>query len=269
MKLLFLDFETQSDDPQTTNPTEVGALLVERRVRQGEPDEFVITRELSQLIYDPSYPSQTAEIVELTGITDEMLNNGGLPPAAVFAWIHAMVEEADYVLAHNAAFDRGVYEATARRVRMDIAKPKKGWLCTIQDIPWAKKYKCKKLAHLAYDHGYMVDPSTLHRALDDVKLLSELVLRRSHMSLDQIIAYKETPWAYLRAVVPAPWEDGGVGTGQAKKLGYGWEKIFGTDLVFPKKWVKRVKETEIEAEKARCPFKLMRLTPETAPAPVC
>lgn len=256
MNLLLLDFETQSDDPKTTNPTEIGAISVEHTA-----EGFSLLGDMSQLIYANHYPPQTEEIVDITGITDEMLKTDGQDPESVFTVLSEMIARSDYALAHNAAFDRDVYEGTAKRLGMVPSQPKSGWLCTVQDIPWPKKYKCRKLSHLAYDHGILVDPKTLHRALDDVKLLYALV-RSCGLSFEEILKYRNTPWAYLRAVVPAPWEDGGVGTGQAKKLGYSWEKIFGTEVVYTKRWVKRVKEDQIEAEKARCPFKLMRLTIE-------
>lgn len=257
MKLLFLDFETQGDQPTEHLPTEVGMTLVDVEGGLTKREQTV-----SQFIWEPHYPPQTPEIVEITGITDEMLRAEGRSQREVFQeMIFPMVRAADFVLAHNKQFDKTVYDATSAREALEPASPVKQWLCTIQDVPYAKKYKCKKLSHLAYDHGVVVDPSTLHRAGADTDLLARLITTK--YKIEDIIAYANTPWVYLRAVVPPPWEDGGVGTGQAKKLGYGWEKIWGTEVTFPKRWVRRIKETELEAEKARCPFKLMRLTLET------
>lgn len=257
MKLLVLDFETQSDDPATTNATEIGAALI--NLPDPSSASHTVERLFSQLIYDESYPPQTQEIVDITGITDEMLTKGGVAPLAVFEALSALVSSADYCVAHNAAFDRGVYEACAKRLGLAVAMPGNGWICTVQDVPWPKKYKCKKLSHLAYDHGIMVDPATLHRAINDVELLVKLLLGKYRMS--DVIAYRDMPWAYLRAVVEPPWVDGGVSTGQAKKLGFSWEKIWGCEVVYPKGWVCRVKEDQLEAMKAKCPFKLMRFTP--------
>lgn len=267
MKLLFIDFETQCDQAQTTNATEVGALMVEHQQANGL-DFFSRKSELSLLIHDLSYPPQTEEIVELTGITDDTLQKIGVPPVVAFGHLAPLIREADYVLAHNKVFDQTVYESVAARIGVPVEKPKKGWLCTIQDIPWAPKYKCKKLSHLAYDHGIMVDPKTLHRALDDVKLLYRLVAY-SYPNFDEVLRYANCPWVYLRAVILGPWQgpggDGGVGKAQASKLGYSWERARGTDgPVFPKAWVKRVKEDRIEAEKAAAPFKIMRLSTPAA-----
>lgn len=246
MKLVVLDFETQGDDPTFHKPTEVGAVL-------WDTEEEAFTERLSQLIYEPSYEPQTEEIVEITGITDEMLKEKGLSRETVFMnLLSPLVEEADYVLAHNKAFDQTVYETTCRAIGRDIRKPKGGWICTIQDVPYPKKYKCKKLSHLAYDHGVIVDPATLHRAIHDVELLAELILTR--YDFNDILAYYQLPWAILFLNgVKGPWEDNGVTNAQAKKLGYSWERPWGTDLTFQKRWVKRIKEDQILAEKAKLP----------------
>lgn len=253
MNLLFLDFETQGEDPRTTNPTEVGAVVV--YVGPGEDPNRVYMEgnHLSSLIYEGHYPPQTPEIVELTGITDRMLRDEGVGPRDVFTeLLYPLVERSDYCIAHNAAFDRGIYEAVSHRLHLTPPQPKRGWICTVMDVPYPKKYKCKKLSHLAYDHGVMVDPKTLHRALDDVRLLSRFLLSR--YPIETVIAYRDTPWVVLALNgVKPPWEDGGVSNTQAKKLKYSWEKPWGTELNFPKRWVKRVKETQIEEEKALMP----------------
>lgn len=278
MRVMVIDFETQGPDPKVHLPTEVGAVLVEiptaaQRAAFAEfPDTEVakgwaadgFVRELgrvSELIWHTDYPPQPAEIVELTGITDEMLRERGLAPSEAFRKLEELMlfgperQYPDVILAHNAAFDRGIFEASRKRLGFDpFTHP---WLCTVTEVPWPRKFKCKKLSHLAFDHGIQADVTKLHRADYDCDLLIELLLK--HYDFHKVLEYWRTPWAVLRAVVPAPWEDGGVGTGHAKALGFGWEKVWGTELTFPKCWVKRVKETEIEAIKAQAPFKLMRL----------
>ncbi len=254
MNLLFLDFETQSDDPANTNITEIGATPV----ILGQPKGL----SYSQLIYEPNYPSQTQEIVELTGITDEILEKEGIFISRGLLHLYELISAADYVLAHNLMFDKTVYSSTCLRHSLPIAQPKKGWICTVNDIKYPKKYKCKRLSHLAFDHGVIVDRSKLHRASGDTELLAELILTKYDFM--EIIKYWETPWVFLKADIPGPWVgnggDGGIGKSQATKLGYVWEKIWGTDITFPKCWVKRCKETEIEQEKL-APFKIKRLMP--------
>lgn len=265
MKLLFIDFETQGDDPKTTRPTEVGALLIER----GEPTGYVtektglrdyhfrIIRRFQELIYDPAtYTPQTQEIIDITGITDDMLKAEGKAPAVVFPTLGQLIEQADYVLAHNREFDQGVYEATCLRLALTPAKPKQRWICTWKDVPYAKKYRCKRLSHLAYDHGVIVPPEELHRAINDVELLARLITTK--YDLDEIIKYANTPELYLRAMVPPPWEDGGAGRDQAKKHGFRWQDP-GDGRVFEKFWVKKIRETELPELKAIVPFRMMKL----------
>lgn len=267
MHLLFLDFETQGNEPETTNVTEVGAtLLYCHPFIEGEPIELRRFEEkagLSQLCYQPDeYMPQTPEIVEITGVTDEMLKADGRPPDRVFVeQLFPLVEQADWVLAHKKSFDQVVYESTCRRLGLTPAEPKSGWICTLTEVPYPDRYRCKQLSHLAYDHGVIVHPDKLHRAKNDVDLLAQFITTK--YKIEDIIKFRNTPWAYLRACIPPPWEDGGKGKELAKGIGYGFEKARGTEAPsFPKMWVKRVKETEIEKEKRLAPFKITRLVPQ-------
>lgn len=262
-RLLFVDFETQGDDAANTNPTEVGAFQVEWARPVAFPAVYLAGPQMSRIIWDKSYPPQTEEIVELTGITDEMLRSEGQDPRQVLSLLGDLIADSDWVLAHNRKFDQVVYESTCKRLGVEIKYPKEGWLCTIEDVPWAKKYRCKQLAHLAFDHGIQFDRDDLHRALDDVKLLSKLIMH-CHISFEQIIEYKRIPWVFLFLNgVAAPWKDGGVSNAQAKKLKFGWKKAPGTDgPEFDGRWVKRVKETQVNEEKAKLAgtgFKLTKL----------
>lgn len=250
MNLLALDFESQSDEASVTNVTEIGATLVE--FFESDPAPILLER-LSQIIYSPSYPGQTAEIVELTGITDEMLKSQGVEAAVAFpSLLFPLIEKSDWVIAHNLSFDEAVYRGTCHRLGLTPVEPKQGWLCSIQDIPYAAKYKCKKLSHLCFDHGIVSDPDKLHRAVYDTDLLMTLVTTK--YDINEIIAYKNIPWevVFLNGVL-GPWEDKGVSNKMAKKLGYSWESPRGTDLKYPKRWVKRVKQNQLQAEKDRTP----------------
>ena len=81
IRILGLDFETQNADPKTTNPTEVGAALYEVDIEQNTWKKLF---GFSQFIYEPHYPPQSQKIVELTGITDEILMSQGKPRKEVF-----------------------------------------------------------------------------------------------------------------------------------------------------------------------------------------
>lgn len=242
MKILGCDFESQDDDARTTNVTEVGASLVE---------DGRYLHQISALCYLPEYPPQTEFIVELTGITDEMLKTTGMIPKLVFEkLLFPLVEEAEYVFAHNKSFDETVYNATSERY--GLTPPKRPWICTVTEIDYPRKYTCKKLSHLAFDHGLVFDPSLLHRSLDDVKLMLQLL---ALYKLEDIIAYANEPWIYIQALFPPPFGTsaaaGLVGKAKAQKLGYGWEKAKGDEKVFAKQWMKRVKKRHVADEQAK------------------
>lgn len=254
MKVLFVDFETQSADIPNTEITEVGAVLMRRDQGEGMPEWHEEFR-LSSLVYHPSYPPQTPEIIEITGITDDELKDCGRDPRTVLAELSCIMKEAKYVFAHNKKFDEGVFRAACSRYVLPI--PETPWVCTYLEIPWAKKYRCKQLSHLALDHGLKMDGRQLHRAIDDVTLLAELVLTRYDM--DTLLKYYHEPWRYVRAHILGPWNgpggDGGKGKNEASLLGFNWEKPRGLEgPTFPKTWVKRVKESEVEALKHLASF---------------
>lgn len=248
MNLLFLDFETQGLDVETTNPTQLAACEVVTS-DESEFSHMVNRLIFNHLIYEPSYPPQPKEVSELTGITDELLMKKGMPTKFVLHGLKLLMEKADLVLAHNAVFDRSVYLATCKRFDMEPAKPKEGWLCTRNDIPWPKKYKCKQLSHLAFDLGLDVERSRLHQADYDIDLLVQVTFEG--VPFATTLSYFRSPWIMLAASgILAPWQDGGEANAKVKALGYAWQTVYGTNIFVEKTWVKRVKQHELESELA-------------------
>lgn len=232
MKILGLDFETQDDQAETTNVTEIGALLTDNCFNE--------LGRLSQLCWEPSYPPQTPEIVEITRITDDMLQKDGIPRREAFAQLLPLVEQADYVFAHKKDFDQVVFNSNCRKFGLPI--PKKQWICTLTEINYPAKFRCKQLSHLAFEHRITFNPDELHRALDDVKLMMKLLAK---YNLTDIITFANEPWVYVQAIFPAPFESKigfEVGKAKASKLNFGWERARGDDREFSKKWVSRVKQ---------------------------
>jgi inhibitor of KinA sporulation pathway (predicted exonuclease) len=252
MKILGLDFEATGDDAKNDHITEVGARELILNGNTYQPGAG-----LQQFVFEPGYPKLSEFIQELTGITDKMLEDDGIPPKEMMEkHLFPMMEKVDYVLAHNKSYDQTLLHSVA--TRYGLTPPNKPWICTYTEIPYADKYKCKKLAHLALDHGLKMDGRSLHRALDDVELMLELVTTKYNFK--DILVYASSPWVYLRAIIPAPWTDGGVGKQQATKLGYSWQCARGTEKpVFEKCWVKRVKDFQKASEIANAPFKVVVL----------
>lgn len=263
MKIAGVDFEAQGSDALTTRITEAGVRLIDWPGEKGWNPCWLADRvPVSSLVYHPDYAPQTPEIVELTGITDAMLKVAGRPPKEVMPEVAAMIDKADYVIAHNKKYDETLFKAVC--TRMGIPIPTTRWLCSIADMPW-KARRCHTLSHLALDQGLKMDHRSLHRALDDVDLMLELVT--TSFTLEEILDYALSPWVYLQAKIPGPWigrgGDGGVGKTQAQNLGYGWERAKGTEEpFFPKAWVKRVKEKQVENEIGLASFPVVVLNPK-------
>lgn len=238
MIALGLDFETTGKDPQTARITEVGAVL--KDCLTGE-----VLVSLSQLVYDKDYPSLSQEVVDVTGITDDMLKEKGIPLMDALDALHGLMDLADCVMAHNAQYDRTVYETEMHRKGLEPRL--KVWVCTLTEVPYAEKYGCKRLSHLALDHGIVVDPSKLHRAVGDVELMFEL-LEKGGYTMEMIMDYRAIPSVIVRAKVSYDDRE------KAKARRYSWEKV--DNLMFPKQWVKKMKSNKVDQERAEAGFEI-------------
>lgn len=78
-----------------------------------------------------------------------------------YSRINRMIDQADFLLAHNASFDRGFL------TRMFPHAGEKTWYCSMSGIDWKKKgFPSRGLQDLLYRHGIVVQRA--HRARDDV-----------------------------------------------------------------------------------------------------
>ena len=104
---------------------------------------------------DPGRPIP-ADVVALTGITDDMVRGHRIDDARV----RSAVDEAVLIIAHNAGFDRRVVE---RRLP---SFANKHWACTRDDIPWRHFGTTSvKLSYLLYEMCRVFHDG--HRAVDD------------------------------------------------------------------------------------------------------
>ncbi len=252
-----MDFETSSDQPKTTNVTEVGATLIEYETQE----RWHYSARLSQLCYSPDYPPQTEKIIKITKITDDMLKSNGKPVKDVFReQLFPLLEQADVVFCHKVSFDKTVLDAVSKR--HGLTPPEKEYVCTLSNFPWPEEITCKKLSHIAYEHSIYVDPATLHRAVADTDLMMSLVL--SKYDLNDVLEYARKPWVYLRAFTIEPWKDASVQVDIAKQLGFNWQQCkYVDEPKFPKMWVMRVKQDKVaevlkKVEESASPF---RVTP--------
>lgn len=112
----------------------------------------------------PSTPIP-AEITRLTGITDEMVAGQDID----IATLDALIEPADLIVAHNAAFDRPFCEG------LSPAFASKAWACSVTEIHWADLgFEGNKLGYLVGQSGLFHEG---HRATDDCHALLEVLAR--------------------------------------------------------------------------------------------
>jgi DNA polymerase III epsilon subunit-like protein len=254
-KVLGIDFETTSLDIKKARIIEIGAVVF--GVTGTDWDPII---DLSTLVYDEGDMALNEDTIKITGITDAMLKAEGMEITTALEMLADMAAQCDMCVAHNEPYDRGVLKEVVERGAFGLIRGvnpliEMPWVCSVTDLPQTKEYKCKKLSHLSLDLGITVDPSKLHRAVADVKLMGQM-LTAAKADPEEMLKYRNTPSCYVQAVIPAPWTDGGKGKDAAVKLGYSWEKARGDDRVWAKTWVKKIKETDLQEEKRVAPFEV-------------
>ena len=157
--LLILDTETTGLSPAEHRCIEVGAVLF------SVPDRSV----LSQVSFLMPCTSNAAEAVN--GIAPA-LTQRPQPWQAGLACFEAMVEAADVLLAHNAAFDQQWFGLGSLPA---LSKP---WLCSMEDIRWPQERQLRStpsVRDLALAYGVPVWAA--HRALTDCIYLAHVFER--------------------------------------------------------------------------------------------
>jgi DNA polymerase-3 subunit epsilon len=151
---LVVDVETTGIDQAGDVIIELGLVRFTYDARTGQPVEVLAAE---SLLEDPGRPIPP-EIVELTGITDDMVRGQRIPEARV----QELLDGVGIVLAHNAGFDRPFIERRLPAFR-DVH-----WGCTQRDIDWrALGVGSHSLEFLTYRHLRAFFDG--HRAVDDCR----------------------------------------------------------------------------------------------------
>jgi len=162
--LAVIDFETTGSSPgQGARATEIAAVLV---------SGGCIVDRYASLMHSGAWVSPFIE--RLTGISNAMLRDA--PPAAQVMREVRRFTQGLPLVAHNAAFDRGFWQAEAQRAGLD-ADPAHQFACTVRLsrrlYPHAANHRLGTLAAL---HRL---PATgrAHRALADAEVTAQLLLQ--------------------------------------------------------------------------------------------
>ncbi len=187
---------------------------------------------------DPGEPLEDI-IIQVTGITDEMIKDQRLDDQEINHWL----EKADLIIAHNAAFDRQMLER-----RLPVAQDC-NWACTLHDINWKDEdIASLKLDYIAYKLGYFFDG---HRAVNDAQATLHLLTKALPVSkkaaMAELLSHARIKSRRFFAV-GAPFEK----KDALKARGYHWMADFSyTDSYGKAKkgvWSVSVAEEHIDAE---------------------
>jgi DNA polymerase-3 subunit epsilon len=111
-------------------------------------------------------------ITDLTGITKEDVKGKKIDWGRVVS----ILGESDFILAHNAGFDRPMLEAVREVKEMSASK---FWTCSFKQVDWASKgFISSKQELLSIFHGFHYSG---HRALTDVDALANLLLQGDYL----------------------------------------------------------------------------------------
>ena len=165
----FLDTETTSLEIPEARIMELAML----RCRYGPDGRLVEISDRFDGLEDPGMPIPE-DVVAITGITDEMVRGHGFDPVAIREWLG----EDPLIVAHNARFDRPIFERRFREMNGYR------WACSVQGIPWyGMGYRSSSLPLLLEQEGWFFDA---HRAHADCLAVSWM-LHAVPGSLEQLI----------------------------------------------------------------------------------
>jgi DNA polymerase-3 subunit epsilon len=223
-RLLILDTETTALSPAEGQCIEVGAVLFH------VPSRSV----LSQVSFLLPAASNDAEPINGIAAAVTRLNQ---PWQAGLACFEAMVDGADALLAHNAAFDRQWF---GHGPLPCLGKP---WICSMEDIRWPAERRLRavpSVIDLALAYGVPVWAA--HRALTDCIYLAQVMERCS--DLEMLLQAGLEPRRIYRACLSYDERH------RAREAGFRWNQpVSGA-------WSRRLSDREVEA----LPFRVQPVT---------
>ena len=162
-------------------------------------------------------------ITEITGITKEDVQGKKID----WSVVSRLLSESDFVLAHNASFDRPMIESVPEVSEVSASKI---WTCSLKQVDWAQMgFLSAKQELLSVFHGFHYSG---HRALTDIDALANILLQGEY--LKEILANAKTKQIRVDCI-KAPFDS----KDMLKARGFSWNA--------PKRfWTSLISEAELE-----------------------
>jgi DNA polymerase III subunit epsilon len=190
-----------------------------------------------------------ADIVKLTGITAEHLKEYGKNVADILWFLEQdiILNKPDYIVAHNGSnFDRPMILHWCKKLSIvNYGIVNTPWIDTAQDLP-PGRFPTSKLSYMAAECGF-INPFP-HSAVLDVLTMFRVL---SNCDVKAVAARSEEPSVVIRAMVDFDDKE------LAKKQKFRWQEL--DNKIYPKCWVKRVKASDVAAERAAAQFKIVTI----------
>lgn len=219
--VLIIDTETNGIDIEKNQVIEVGAILYSVRYQ-------TILQQISFLLPATSNDMEKVNHIFLCALQETTFNLS-LPFWNLF---QNMGKLCDYVIAHNAEFDKKWFCDDGRLPSLTKYNDKPlEWLCTQDDFVFPRQYKNRmSLVDLAITHGIGI--STAHRALDDCRLIAELFNRADDLQG----LFEQALLPRFDCIAKVSYDDREL----AKQAGFRWKAA-------TKTWERRAKQSEIDS----------------------
>ncbi len=181
MKLLVLDTETTGLIPATDRVIELAAALY-------DVDRRLVLWQMASLVHGATdNPAESINQIPVAALSDCKAFHDPFEEVSYYS------QMADFIVAHNAAFDRGM---VGDRLPAD-----KVWICSKSQLRFPKSQPGGRLTHQAVDHGIVI--VNAHRAMSDVMTLVELLkvtpdlaeqvtnTQRPHVLIEALVSYDQ------------------------------------------------------------------------------
>ena len=169
LMVVFLDVETTGLD---FNSDRVIQLCARPALLNKDTFEFSAIAKSKVYFNDPGVPL-TEEIKKLTNISDADVEGQSIN----WEWVHSTLERADFVVCHNANFDRGMIEKELNRA--SLKNTETIWACSMSQVFWRDFCRpSRALEVLCAWTGFFYDS---HQAANDVDATIHILRKNGKM----------------------------------------------------------------------------------------